>query len=171
MLASTGDSQVGGREIDAILADYFCKDFQARYKIDARSNPRAYLRLLSEVEKLKKQMSANSTKLPINIECFMEEKDVHGDLQRVDMESMCAHLFKRVESTLRQCLAQSSEWLFLSESCVGDSNGVYWLVWGFFLVAFEYCFADTFNTVRVIRGLTRFGRLFYWAYCKVVKKV
>ncbi|XP_008202915.1 heat shock 70 kDa protein 4L isoform X1 [Nasonia vitripennis] len=107
MLASAADSQVGGREIDAILADYFCKDFQARYKIDARNNPRAYVRLLTEVEKLKKQMSANSTKLPINIECFIDEKDVHGDLQRADMEAMCAHLFKRVEATLRQCLAQS----------------------------------------------------------------
>lgn len=109
MLASAADSQVGGREIDAILADYFCKDFQTRYKIDARNNARAYLRLLSEVEKLKKQMSANSTKLPVNIECFMEEKDVHGDMQRPDMEAMCAHLFKRVESCLRQCLAQSSK--------------------------------------------------------------
>ncbi|KAJ8667135.1 hypothetical protein QAD02_008797 [Eretmocerus hayati] len=107
MLASAADSQIGGREIDAILADYFCKDFQARYKIDTRNNPRAYLRLLSEVEKLKKQMSANSTKLPINIECFIDEKDVHGDMQRADMESMCSNLFKRVEATLKQCLAQS----------------------------------------------------------------
>lgn len=109
MLASAADSNLGGRDIDIILADYFCKDFQTRYKIDAHTNPRAYLRLLAEVEKLKKQMSANSTKLPLNIECFMDEKDVHGDMQRVDMEQMCAHLFKRVESTLRRCLADSSK--------------------------------------------------------------
>ncbi|XP_011497950.1 PREDICTED: heat shock 70 kDa protein 4 isoform X2 [Ceratosolen solmsi marchali] len=107
MIASAADSQMGGRDIDVILADYFCKDFKVRYKIDARQNTRAYLRLLSEVEKLKKQMSANSTKLPINIECFMEEKDVHGEMQRSEMEVMCAHLFKRVELTLRQCLTQS----------------------------------------------------------------
>lgn len=113
MLASAADSQIGGREIDSILADYFCKDFQARYKVDASKNPRAYVRLLAEVEKLKKQMSANSTKLPINIECFIDEKDVHGDLQRSDMEAMCAHLFKRVESTLKQCLAQSSKFFIM----------------------------------------------------------
>lgn len=113
MLASAADSQIGGRDIDTILADYFCKDFQARYKVDASKNPRAYVRLLAEVEKLKKQMSANSTKLPINIECFIDEKDVHGDLQRSDMEAMCAHLFKRVESTLRQCLAQSSKFALI----------------------------------------------------------
>ncbi|XP_015608782.1 97 kDa heat shock protein isoform X2 [Cephus cinctus] len=107
MLASAADSQLGGRDIDFILAEYFCKDFQVRYKVDAHNNPRAYLRLLAEVEKLKKQMSANSTSLPLNIECFIDEKDVHGDLKRADMESMCAHLFKRVEATLRQCLADS----------------------------------------------------------------
>ncbi|XP_076237463.1 heat shock protein 70Cb isoform X2 [Calliopsis andreniformis] len=107
MLASAADSQLGGRDIDTILAEYFCKDFQARYNIDVHSNPRAYLRLLAEVEKLKKQMSANSTTLPLNIECFMDEKDVHGDMKRADMEAMCAHLFKRVESTLRQCLEDS----------------------------------------------------------------
>ncbi|CAL7936427.1 unnamed protein product [Xylocopa violacea] len=107
MLASTADSQLGGRDIDSILAEYFCKDFQFRYNIDPHTNPRAYVRLLGEVEKLKKQMSANSTMLPLNIECFMDEKDVHGEMKRADMESMCAHLFKRVESTLRQCLQDS----------------------------------------------------------------
>ncbi|XP_017796871.1 PREDICTED: 97 kDa heat shock protein isoform X2 [Habropoda laboriosa] len=107
MLASAADSQFGGRDIDTMLAEYFCKDFLSRYNIDPHNNPRAYVRLLSEVEKLKKQMSANSTTLPLNIECFMEEKDVHGEMKRTDMETMCAHLFKRVESTLRQCLEDS----------------------------------------------------------------
>ncbi|XP_046748462.1 97 kDa heat shock protein isoform X2 [Diprion similis] len=107
MLASSADPQLGGREIDSILADHFCKEFQTRYKVDAHTNPRAYLRLLAEVEKLKKQMSANSTTLPLNIECFMDEKDVHGNLKRADMENMCAHLFKRVEVTLKQCLVDS----------------------------------------------------------------
>lgn len=111
MLASAADSQLGGRDIDTILAEHFCKDFQTRYKIDAHNNPRAYLRLLAEVEKLKKQMSANSTNLPLNIECFMEEKDVHGEMKRADMEAMCSHLFKRVESTLKQCLVDSSKYI------------------------------------------------------------
>lgn len=70
---------------------------------------RAFLRLLQEVEKIKKQMSANSTKLPLNIECFIDEKDVTGEMQRSLMESLCADLFQRVERTLRNCLQQSSK--------------------------------------------------------------
>lgn len=109
MLATASDPQFGGRNIDLQLADYFCKDFQSRYKIDAKSNPRAFIRLLAEVEKIKKQMSANSTVLPLNIECFMEDKDVHGEMKRSDMESLCAELFERVERVLVQCLQQSSK--------------------------------------------------------------
>ncbi|KYQ55854.1 hypothetical protein ALC60_05135 [Trachymyrmex zeteki] len=107
MLASTADNQLGGRDIDVILTEHFCNEFKTRYNIDAHTNPRAYLRLLAEAEKLKKQMSANSTTLPLNIECFMDEKDVHAEMKRNDMEALCAHLFDRVEKTLKQCLSDS----------------------------------------------------------------
>ena len=82
MLASASDNNLGGRDIDLILAEHFSNDFLTRYKIDPRTNPRAFLRLLAEIEKLKKQMSANSTRLPMNIECFMNDKDVHADMKR-----------------------------------------------------------------------------------------
>lgn len=32
--------QVGGRDVDLILADVFCKEFQTKYKIDAKNNSR-----------------------------------------------------------------------------------------------------------------------------------
>lgn len=109
MLACASDPNLGGRDFDVILADHFAEEFKAKYKIDAKSNPRAYVRLLGEVEKLKKQMSSNSTKLPINIECFMNDIDVSGDMKREDMEALSGHLFQRVEATLKQCLAECSK--------------------------------------------------------------
>jgi len=106
MICSAWD-QIGGRDFDTIMADKFAQDFQVKYKINAKTNPRAYLRLLAEVEKIKKQMSANSTKLPLNIECFMEEIDVHSSMSRSEMEELCAHLLKRTEQTFRKCLLDS----------------------------------------------------------------
>lgn len=106
MLASCAD-QVGGRDIDYALAEHFSNEFQTKYKIDPRTNKRAYLRLLTEVEKLKKQMSANSTKLPLNIECFMNEIDVHSTMQRPEMEQMCAGLLQRIEATMKKLLVDS----------------------------------------------------------------
>jgi len=126
MLASACDPHLGGRDIDSILAEHFSKDFLNRYKIDPRTNPRAYLRLVGEVEKLKKQMSANSTTLPLNIECFMNDKDVHGDMKRADMEAMCGFLFERVEITLRKCLEESKLKLdeIYSVEIVGGSSRI-----------------------------------------------
>ncbi|CAD7003217.1 heat shock 70 kDa protein 4 isoform X2 [Ceratitis capitata] len=106
MLASAWD-QIGGRDFDNVLAEHFAKEFYDRYKLNAKTNPRAYLRLLTEIEKLKKQMSANSTKLPINIECFMDDVDVSSSMQRTQMEELSAHLFKRVEMTFIKLLQDS----------------------------------------------------------------
>lgn len=107
ILSNVCDSEIGGRNIDVILVEYVCTDFVQRYKIDPRSNARAYIRLTSEIEKLKKQMSANSNKLPLNIECFMDDKDVHAELKRNDLETLCEHIFGRVEQCLRKCLDDS----------------------------------------------------------------
>ncbi|XP_065200730.1 heat shock 70 kDa protein 4-like [Planococcus citri] len=107
MLSSAADPQLGGRDIDIILAEYFSEQFKSKYNIEPTKNHRAMLRLLGEVEKLKKQMSANSTKIPLNIECFINDIDVHGDLKRTDMEELCAELFERVERTMLKCLRES----------------------------------------------------------------
>ncbi|BFF96612.1 heat shock 70 kDa protein 4 [Drosophila madeirensis] len=106
MLASTWD-QIGGRDFDLAVAEFFTKEFQERYKINAKTNARANLRLLTEIEKLKKQMSANSTKLPLNIECFLEDIDVSSSMQRSQMEELCAPVLHRVEQTFKRLLAES----------------------------------------------------------------
>jgi len=107
-LASSADAYLGGRDFDKVLADHFCTEFKQKYNINTASNHRAYVRLITEVEKLKKQMSANATKLPLNIECLMDDKDVSSSMCRADFEAMSAPLLKRVEICLRKCLVDSS---------------------------------------------------------------
>lgn len=85
---------VGGRDFDRVLVDYFCEDFQSRYKLNVKSNKRAVIRLYTECEKLKKQMSSIALELPINIECFMEDKDVSGKMKRDTFEELAASLLK-----------------------------------------------------------------------------
>jgi len=93
------------------LAEHFADEFQKRYRINAHSNPRAYLRLLSECERLKKLMSANSQEIPLNIECFMEDKDVTGKMKRETFEKMASGLLSRVETAMRSVLQSSSKHL------------------------------------------------------------
>lgn len=107
ILAVEADRNLGGADFDCLLAEHFVEDFRSRFKIDVRSNPRAYVRLLQECEKLKKLMSANSQEIPLNIECFMEEKDVSGRMKRETMEALAEGLFKRIEALFRRLLDSS----------------------------------------------------------------
>ncbi|KAI5699353.1 hypothetical protein M8J76_010096 [Diaphorina citri] len=107
IIASAANPYLGGRNIDYKLAKHFSQEFKQKYNIEPESNPRAFLRLLTEVEKLKKQMSANSTKLPFGIECFMNDIDVKGEMCRSEMEELCKDVFENVEKTLKDCLEKS----------------------------------------------------------------
>lgn len=82
VLATAFDLSLGGRNFDEALVDYFCEEFKGKYKINVRDNPRALLRLHQECEKMKKLMSANSSDLPLNIECFMNDIDVSSRMNR-----------------------------------------------------------------------------------------
>jgi molecular chaperone DnaK (HSP70) len=114
VLSTSADPNLGGRDFDLLLAEHFSEDFKQRYKVDARTKPRAFVKLLTECEKLKKLMSANTQPIPLNIECFMEDKDVSGRLCREEMEQLAAPLFQRAENVMRACLDNASEYTVLS---------------------------------------------------------
>nr|XP_019940529.1 PREDICTED: heat shock 70 kDa protein 4L [Paralichthys olivaceus]XP_019940530.1 PREDICTED: heat shock 70 kDa protein 4L [Paralichthys olivaceus] len=107
VLATAFDPYLGGRCLDEVLVDYFCDEFKVKYKLNVRDNPRALLRLHQECEKLKKLMSANSSDLPLNIECFMNDIDVSSRMNRGHFEDMCAQYLMRVEMPLKAALEQS----------------------------------------------------------------
>ncbi|XP_034405348.1 heat shock 70 kDa protein 4a [Cyclopterus lumpus] len=107
ILATAFDSELGGKAFDDILVNHFCEEFGKKYKLDVKSKPRALVRLQQECEKLKKLMSANSSDLPLNIECFMNDIDVSGKLNRGQFEEMCAGLLAKVEGPLRSVMEQA----------------------------------------------------------------
>jgi len=106
MLACASNA-AGGRNFDEAICRYFMQDFQERYKLNVASNKKASLKLMTEAEKLKKLMSANQNKLPINIECFMDDKDVKGHMDRTMFEELIAGDLVTIEGTLRACLEAS----------------------------------------------------------------
>ncbi len=53
VLAHAWDRNLGGRDFDEVLFDYFVKEFGDKYKIDIRSNPRASFRLRMACEKVR----------------------------------------------------------------------------------------------------------------------
>ncbi|XP_052443294.1 heat shock 70 kDa protein 4 [Carassius gibelio] len=107
VLGSAFDPELGGKDFDEVLVKYFCEEFAQKYKLDVRSKPRALVRLYQECEKLKKLMSANSSDLPLNIECFMNDIDVSGTFNRAKFEESCTDLLAKVEAPLRSIMEQT----------------------------------------------------------------
>ena len=97
------DPMLGGRDFDRRLLLHFANEFKDKYKMDILSRGRQTIRLTNECEKLKKLMSANATSIPLNIECFMDDKDVSGRFKRyvfVCVSVLCI-IIMLLEMTLR----------------------------------------------------------------------
>ncbi|XP_025964663.1 heat shock protein 105 kDa isoform X2 [Dromaius novaehollandiae] len=107
VLGTAFDPFLGGRNFDGKLVDYFCAEIKAKYKLDPKAKVRALLRLYQECEKLKKLMSSNSTDIPLNIECFMNDTDVSGKMNRSQFEELCADLLQRIEVPLLSLMEQT----------------------------------------------------------------
>ncbi|XP_078494412.1 heat shock 70 kDa protein 4 isoform X1 [Ciona intestinalis] len=126
VLATTFDPYLGGRDFDLVLSKYFADIFKEKYKIDVQKNKRAELRLMMECEKLKKQLSSNSGKMALNIECLMDDKDVHGSMNRSEFEELCDSLLQRVDIPLQKILQdtklQSQD--FYSVEIVGGATRI-----------------------------------------------
>ncbi|XP_074770671.1 heat shock protein 105 kDa isoform X1 [Athene noctua] len=107
VLGTAFDPFLGGRNFDGKLVDYFCAEIKSKYKLDPKAKVRALLRLYQECEKLKKLMSSNSTDIPLNIECFMNDTDVSGKMNRSQFEELCADLLQRIEMPLLSLMEQT----------------------------------------------------------------
>lgn len=60
---------------------------------------------------MKKSMSSNSSVLPLNIESFLDDMDVSGNICRAESETISQSLLNGVETTLKNCLKDSSKYL------------------------------------------------------------
>ncbi|KAK6537383.1 adenyl-nucleotide exchange factor sse1 [Orbilia ellipsospora] len=103
VLSTAYDRHFGGRDFDKAIAEHFVKEFGEKFKIDIKANPKAYTRLMTGVEKLKKVLSANA-QAPLNIESIMNDVDVRGMLKREELEELVKPLLDRATAPLQQAL-------------------------------------------------------------------
>lgn len=94
---------VGGKHFDQVLANYFIQ------KHNLQLNKRARYRLIAECEKLKKQMSANSNELPINIECLYDDRDFTGRIDRATFEQLAGELLEKINSMFQDTFRRAEE--------------------------------------------------------------
>ena len=91
-----GNIHLGGEDFTNKLVDYCIKEFQNKnaIKIDIRENPKAFQRIKTECEKAKIALSSAS-KVNIDIENIIEDKDLLVVVTREKFEELCMDLFKQ----------------------------------------------------------------------------
>ncbi|KAH8698391.1 Hsp70 chaperone Hsp88 [Talaromyces proteolyticus] len=100
------DRHFGGRNFDKALTEHFADEFKDKFKIDIRSNPKAWARTLTAAEKLKKVLSANA-QAPLSIESLMDDIDVRAMVKREELQEMVKPLLERIPVPLEQALAEA----------------------------------------------------------------
>jgi heat shock protein 5 len=81
VVATAGDTHLGGEDFDQRLTEHFVKIFKKKHNIDVKDDPRAMQKLKSEVEKAKRDLSSvHQTK--VSIESFMEGIDFSETITR-----------------------------------------------------------------------------------------
>merc|ERR1719168_410362 len=94
VVATNGDTHLGGQDFDERVMNHFIKVFKRKNKIDIRNNNRAIAKLRREVEKAKRALSS-TTQVRIEIENFADGKDFSETLTRARFEELNNDLFRQ----------------------------------------------------------------------------
>ena len=97
VLASAFDRNLGGRDVDHKILNHFAAQWQEKKKLNIHESPKAVLRLVAAIDKVKQQLSGytSSVKLPINVECLQEDHDFSSSLSTDELEALVADLMVR----------------------------------------------------------------------------
>lgn len=94
VIATSGDTHLGGEDFDQRLTEHFVKVFKKKTGKDLSSDSRSLQKLKGEVEKAKRDLSSvHQTK--IDIENLFEGEDFSETITRARFEELCSDLFKK----------------------------------------------------------------------------
>ena len=103
VLATAGDTHLGGEDFDNRVMDHFSKAYKTKTGTDISQNHRALGKLKREVEKAKRTLSSQmSTKL--EIESFENGNDLSETLTRAKFEELNMDLFRKTLKPVEQVL-------------------------------------------------------------------
>jgi endoplasmic reticulum chaperone BiP len=106
VLATNGDTHLGGEDFDQKVMQYFVKMIKQKSGKDISGDKKALQKLRREVEKAKRSLSS----LPetrIEIEGLVEDLDFSETLTRAKFEDLCMDLFKKSIKPLEDALKEA----------------------------------------------------------------
>jgi len=107
VLSTSGDTHLGGADIDAAIIDWLVEGFKAKEGIDLRNDLTAMQRIKDEAEKAKIELSSSvstTINLPFIAVSGNEPKHLEATLTRAKLEELVEPILKRVEAPIKQAL-------------------------------------------------------------------
>merc|ERR1719245_3016690 len=93
VIATNGDTHLGGEDFDQRVMQHFMKIFQKKHGKDIRKDDKAVQKLRREVEKAKRALS-NSHQVRVEVESLFEGEDFSETLTRAKFEELNMDLFR-----------------------------------------------------------------------------
>jgi len=103
--STSGDTQLGGMDMDNALVDWLVADFRAEYEVDLRSDRQAMQRVRDAAEKAKIELSStvNTTiNLPFVTQHAGKPLHLEASLTRAKLEELIEAVLARIEAPIRQ---------------------------------------------------------------------
>ena len=107
VLATAGDTHLGGEDFDNRVIDYLVKLYKKKTGTDASKNLRAMGKLKREVEKAKRTLSSQQS-TRIEIESFEDGNDFSETLTRAKFEELNMDLFRKTMKPVEQVLKDAN---------------------------------------------------------------
>ena len=92
VLATAGNTHLGGEDFDNLLVKHFVKEFKRKNKVDVSSNPKSMRRLRTVSERAKRTLSSSTT-ASIEIDSLYDGIDFYTSITRAKFENICSDLF------------------------------------------------------------------------------
>jgi heat shock protein 5 len=107
VLATAGDTHLGGEDFDNRVMDYLIKSYKKKTNTDVSKNLRALGKLKREVEKAKRTLSSQQS-VRIEIESFEDGNDFSETLTRAKFEEINMDLFRKTLKPVEQVLKDAN---------------------------------------------------------------
>lgn len=105
--AISGDTHLGGEDIDNRLVSYFSEDFKKKHGKDLTTNPRALRRLKAECEKAKRTLSSVQV-TNIELDSLFNGIDYYTSLTRAKLEHLCEDILNKCMEPVRSVLLDAN---------------------------------------------------------------
>ncbi|CAM0877176.1 unnamed protein product [Alopecurus aequalis] len=103
VVATAGDTHLGGEDFDNRVVNHFVQEFKRRNKKDISGNPRALRRLRTACEKAKRTLSSTAH-TTIEIDYLYESIDFYSSITRSRFEELNMDLFRKCVDIVEDCL-------------------------------------------------------------------